>query len=547
MATRAEERKVARPDSPVQSGGARVAAASAAAAGLQAPGRLTVRRTTLLPGAAVQLQAAPLASAVRVLAGEQSAGSAASASSAMSLVPGQQTPKSRVPEHRGAGIAASKPESCIPESFVSAPVYQARIRAATGDLNQIQKMKLGQAVRSWQRLSTVQVAPCREERLGVNVPGLEGHFKLIQEGFVAQGKQAPDVTCLMPRCRRLAGDLGLRLLGRQHLRRDFEQHARKKACEKRALELYPAAAWERGLQTASKPKIKDASFFIEIECPLEPVEDLHGAIKAGDFNRVEMLLDLGFDVNGCGQLDTTKPPCPSLAVALALPIKQAGPMAAVLLQAGAEGVGPLYQAVKAGHLRRVRMLVNLGLDVNALVKFDPVKPAQPVLAAALELPTQQARPMVALLLQRGANPNGWSEEHCSVLDTALDRDLDIAWQLLQAGANVEAWNASGQTPLRYVCSTGRHQADAVELLLQHKADIHAQDLYGSTALHYAAACAPIEVVQLLLEAGADCRKADKGGITPYQIVENNGHLQQIKALMDERLKSKPAAAGAGAA
>ena len=71
---------------------------------------------------------------------------------------------------------------------------------------------------------------------------------------------------------------------------------------------------------------------------------------------------------------------------------------------------------------------------------------------------------------------------------------------------------SGYTPLIYAAREGH--ADVVELLLQLGADPNAATASGgATALHRAAYMGHLAVVQLLLRAGADAARQDADGQT----------------------------------
>lgn len=73
--------------------------------------------------------------------------------------------------------------------------------------------------------------------------------------------------------------------------------------------------------------------------------------------------------------------------------------------------------------------------------------------------------------------------------------------LLAQGADVNARNAHGWTPL-HVAAAGGDPA-VVELLLQHRADVHAQSHIGTTALDNAAMRGSCKaVIDLLLAHGA---------------------------------------------
>ena len=64
-------------------------------------------------------------------------------------------------------------------------------------------------------------------------------------------------------------------------------------------------------------------------------------------------------------------------------------------------------------------------------------------------------------------------------------------------------------------------ADAYDLLeailAVRKLDIDTQDKYGNTPLHYAVKCGSLEMVKLLVEAGADIKTRNQANMTPLHI------------------------------
>ena len=61
--------------------------------------------------------------------------------------------------------------------------------------------------------------------------------------------------------------------------------------------------------------------------------------------------------------------------------------------------------------------------------------------------------------------------------------------------------------------------------LHHGVPINATDDQGNTALHYAAEAGHLEVVQLLVEIGADASVVNKVGCSPLQEAAENRHQE----------------------
>ena len=84
--------------------------------------------------------------------------------------------------------------------------------------------------------------------------------------------------------------------------------------------------------------------------------------------------------------------------------------------------------------------------------------------------------------------------------------------LLDKGANTEARNEHGLTPLHHAAAKGTPANIAT--LLDKGADIEARDWYGYTPLHHAAQFGTPTNIAALLDHGADIEVQDKNGSTP---------------------------------
>ena len=166
------------------------------------------------------------------------------------------------------------------------------------------------------------------------------------------------------------------------------------------------------------------------------------------------------------------------------------------------------------------------------------------------MPPQFSEPfndIVTLLLRRGANPN-WVTKNCSrsllpfstgysgndtlfPLMSAACGNTDVPVKLLlRAGANINQTNSVGQTALHGRCHTayGDYTNNILKTLLSHSADVHMKDVFGRTPLHYACQHAKLEVVNCLLEAGAQFNIVDGSGFTELELAAQSYNDPDLK-------------------
>ncbi len=116
--------------------------------------------------------------------------------------------------------------------------------------------------------------------------------------------------------------------------------------------------------------------------------------------------------------------------------------------------------------------------------------------------------------------------HCA----ARNNRLAQAQALLEQGANVNAANNIGVTPLHQAALAGHHRM--VALLLANQANIQAQDHFGLTPLHMAAQYGHVKTIQLLLAYNADLEaRTFKQGLTPLHWAAFYGHVEGLPLLL----------------
>jgi uncharacterized protein len=227
---------------------------------------------------------------------------------------------------------------------------------------------------------------------------------------------------------------------------------------------------------------------------------------------------------------------------------------------GSEGTPPLHWIVRMQDADTARVLLKAGADANLANRYG-VRPLHLAIANGDLV-------LVRLLLDAGADPDSTdvTGENCVLMASRTGR-LDVVKALLARGARPDAADPNyRQTPLMVAARLGH--ADIVELLLQHGAHVDAQSRTGrvpafrlpssnagskgagiirggwpdrgqrdatpgaKTPLLYAAREGHLEVVKLLLAAGADIEKPDADGVTPLLMAVLNGQIPAAGHLME---------------
>ena len=116
-----------------------------------------------------------------------------------------------------------------------------------------------------------------------------------------------------------------------------------------------------------------------------------------------------------------------------------------------------------------------------------------------------------------------------LMRAASKGQLQNVKKLINAGEDVNAANAEGDTPLHYAASNGHK--DILKILLQAGAAVNATDNYGETPLHDAASNGHKDILKILLQAGASVNAANAEGDTPLHWAAKGGHKDILKILI----------------
>ena len=108
--------------------------------------------------------------------------------------------------------------------------------------------------------------------------------------------------------------------------------------------------------------------------------------------------------------------------------------------------------------------------------------------------------------------------------------LDVVKMLVESGAGVCATAKEGSTRLRLAAGSG-HTETVRYLVGLNKVDVNHKDTDGYTALLHAAEEGHPDVVEVLIDAGADIEVKDKHGLSPLLVASEFGHLPIVKTLV----------------
>ena len=145
-------------------------------------------------------------------------------------------------------------------------------------------------------------------------------------------------------------------------------------------------------------------------------------------------------------------------------------------------------------------------------------------AARQEAERQEAKRQEAER-QKQARCRAWNSE--AFFRTASAGDVRAC---LRAGADPEARNENGATPLFWAAEAGH--ADAIAALLEAGADPEARNENGATPLFWAAEAGHADAIAALLEAGADPRARGVNDLTPLHWAAFFGNVDAIAALLE---------------
>lgn len=174
---------------------------------------------------------------------------------------------------------------------------------------------------------------------------------------------------------------------------------------------------------------------------------------------------------------------------------------------------PWKKLTDSENLKFVREVFALDYYISILMRRVRVVKNGPLLAGLFE-----GMIVIMLLVASGCTPSihdAIARGNVEVVKSLLDKDPDL----------VKAVDGKGKTPLHSAVTYKR--MDVMELLLDKGADIGARDITGMTPLHVAAMLGRSDEAKWLLEHGADPEVKDDYGDMPIHTAAIFGNGQII--------------------
>ncbi len=269
----------------------------------------------------------------------------------------------------------------------------------------------------------------------------------------------------------------------------------------------------------------------------EKEKDLRGYAYSGRIEEIKKLIADGVDVNAANEDGLT-----ALHNAMTwmphLQDKKFLEITKLLVENGAnvnavtiDNESPLYMAALEGFYDVVVYLHKNGAKIDVALDsgFNPIH------EIAKKLP---GRPMdFKLIIERNgkkveiSDPDEIRKIQGSHPDDEYYGYINTVKYLIDNGINVnQKTKKEDQTPLFHASDEGCDEI--VEMLLKKGVEnINHQDVFGLTALHFASRKGHLNIVKMLIAAGADVTIKENYGFTPLHEATENGHLDVLKFLI----------------
>jgi len=246
------------------------------------------------------------------------------------------------------------------------------------------------------------------------------------------------------------------------------------------------------------------------------------AVRAGQLEEVQRLLDAGADVNATGNATSGSwwyNQAPAITHAV---LTDHSDVVRLLIAHGADlnmgekgyGDTALHTAAHLNNVEIVKILLESGADPNPYSKH---KDWETPLHYAAEAGAVEA---IQALVDSGIDVDTRKDQGLSALLNTLktgrpDFTTKVVTVLLDNGADPNLTDERGNSALHFAAAKG--MTEVIPNLIENKANIDLQNGIGDTPLHRAAKSNKVEAVSLLIQYGADLNKENNKGETALDV------------------------------
>lgn len=186
----------------------------------------------------------------------------------------------------------------------------------------------------------------------------------------------------------------------------------------------------------------------------------------------------------------------------------------------------LMYATDWGHKELVEMLLKRDdYDVNEADQFGKT----PLLSA---LALNNSEELIEVLIKNGANCNYVDENGKAALHYAIQTgNSKIVQSLLKCSSDTNVQDKDGVTPLMLTSLFNFPELTKILVKQSDNVKVDLRDQKGRTALYFAAENGLTEIVEILINAGANVNIVAKDGRTPLLEAKQWGHSETEKLLI----------------
>ncbi|MBN3295632.1 ASB11 protein, partial [Amia calva] len=184
-------------------------------------------------------------------------------------------------------------------------------------------------------------------------------------------------------------------------------------------------------------------------------------------------------------------------------------------------VSPLHDACLGGHVACAKVLLENGANVNS-VTIDGITPLYNACCSG-------SAACVNVLLEYGPSPQVDCQLASPIHEATKRGHRECMEILLTNGVNIDQEHPQMGTPLYVACTFQR--TDCVRKLLQLGANVH-QGRLQDTPLHAAARKSSANLVEMLIDYGADVKSRNSEGKRPVELAAPNSTVERALLLRE---------------